>query len=526
MAKDTSVESRFMADDGARQGILEEKRQLAALTWAQYLPPKDYKADDSLPKPFTAKGRQLTIGLAGQIHSLIFQAGLPFFMRRASAAIRYLSEENVELIEAFEDRLAAEDLHLQSLLETAGQNDPNPIGFYQKMAEVTLCLCILGDAQLRLNDDYTITRFRLDNYVRCNDDSGRVRYVIVRECIDVATLSPDKFEASGLKAEILDQSCKDRERDLYTLCEYDHKTKKWKYTQEINQHVIHEETRSVPHIFGVSLNLATPENYGRGYADQIGPDLITVNGLRQAAVKYAAAASQILWVVGKGSQLRAEDLMKRSGTVVEGGHVAGGVVQDVAPLRFEKLADFKIVEEVMASVIQEINESALFGNVRESERTTAFEVDKVYLQRQEQAIGHYAAPIADSLQTQLLKALIDTATRNKHHVPAKLKDGRDGYDISILTGLRALQERAKASRLLTIAQVAQQLGPEAVQYLKADKLFEMIMRLQAIREPGMIRSDAEVQAIKTQSELATKAVDVAGNVAEAAGIAAVTPQQA
>ena len=77
------------------------------------------------------------------------------------------------------------------------------------------------------------------------------------------------------------------------------------------------------------------------------------------------------------------------------------------------------------------------------------------------------------------------------------------------------------SGLLTLADVAAKLGPEVTAKLDKGVLLDVIARYANIYEPGLIKSNEQMKkdqadAMKTAGmmEAQSKAIDVAGNVAE------------
>ena len=130
--------------------------------------------------------------------------------------------------------------------------------------------------------------------------------------------------------------------------------------------------------------------------------------------------------------------------------------------------------------------------------------------------GAYA-PIADNQQVPLIKRCMYQLSRDKL-IPAinpKL------VEIRALTGISAMGREVQARKLLDYTQVAAALGEEAIARVNKGVLMQVLARYRGINEPGLIRTDEEMNAIQqqqmamqAQAQAAEQAISTTGAVVE------------
>lgn len=503
----TLIESRFADCDGSRSALMDYKRLCAHLTLPRVLPHQEWtnKKDSDgqpLPSSFQARGRLGTIALCGQLLVELFPPGLAFWITKVKD--EYETSYTGESLDRANSILLNRDLAALCLLENAGHASAMPIGFRTSMRQGIESIAVLGSTLMRGNPDYTLTVFRLDNYVVQRDDACQPIFYITREMKDVAHLGDNKdqqaerFAASKLDPEILKKPAKDRQKPLYTQVEYQPFTKSWVMSQSVNGNVIHEYDREVCNHISVDINLSPGDNYGHGFAESWEPDLFTADRTRMRQLEWMAAASRIIPVIDRGSNIRPADLANTpNGFPIFGGNVQGGVVGDVGFVKVDKMQDFNVVQSIADAVHMDLDRSMLtgLGQVRQSERTTAFEVSEVTLREKEASMGSSFSDIADTKQPQLVNWLFDEARRNKD-IPSLPEDVAKKVDRVILTGSRAMAERAKAGKLAQIPALANQIGEAAVIKIKGDKIISDIVALQGVRPNDYLKTDQELEAEK------------------------------
>jgi hypothetical protein len=244
---------------------------------------------------------------------------------------------------------------------------------------------------------------------------------------------------------------------------------------------------------------------------------------------WAGIASKMVPVIDETSAVRPKDLDQPSGVPIRA-RVRAGVVDDVGFMTVGKLNDWRVVSETIARIEARVAKALLIGaeSVRPSERTTAFEVNATVVRALDGALGGLYTPIADLKQRPIIERAVWQAERDRLLKPLPRKH----YETQILTGATALSRGSKVQGLLSIVEVARNLGPEAVAKIDTRALVDVLARYQNIYEPAVIKSDEQLAREQREAEraqtraLATEqAISSAGAIAEQRAAQPLIPQQ-
>jgi len=158
------------------------------------------------------------------------------------------------------------------------------------------------------------------------------------------------------------------------------------------------------------------------------------------------------------------------------------------------------------------------GVAPQGDRVTATAWNQV-VQELEGALGGVYAPISEQMQLPLLRRVAFQAARDKivRALPEK------AVEIKTLTGLAALSRARRAQDLLTLSSAANNLGPEATAYLDKPTLMKVLARYSNVTEPGVVRSEQQVQEMnqkamqmQTAQYAAQRGTDALGKITEQA----------
>ena len=516
---ESTLASRFSTEHSNRESILTAARICAALTKPWVLPPQNQNPNEKLPENFQSEGSRGITNLEGKMLLALYPPGRPYFELALPENIRYAPEVSDEFKQDLEQQLFIRGLLLMSLLESANLKsggNARVMGFRTAQRAAISQILITGETLQQFTDDYRLKVFRRDRYVTKRDSCGDVLYHIIEEEVDVKSLTPDQFEKSKLDAAIKEKDVADRMQKIYTCPEWNPQTKKWVIRQEVNGHEIGKPSEEeITPFFSTPFELIPGEDYGRGFIEQNRGDLRSLNSCSEKLLEFAATASKHLWVKDYGSQVRDTDLAKSSGGVFRG-RVSGGVVQDLALLKADKLSDFRVVYDTAERLRKSLGAAMLIASevAPKGERVTAYAWSQV-VQELEGALGGVYAPISDQMQLPLLRRLNYQA--EKDLLTPKLNP--KAYQLRALTGLAALARASRGQDMLTFAQVAQSLGDQALAKLDVGVLMDNFARFQNLDEPGLVKTEKqrrEEQAAAEQAaarQLATaKAIDVAGTI--------------
>jgi len=205
---------------------------------------------------------------------------------------------------------------------------------------------------------------------------------------------------------------------------------------------------------------------------------------------FAGMASKFVPCIDYNSQVRASDLAKPSGEVIEA-RVVGGQIQDIGFLSVNKGADFQVVYQTAADKRRDLAVAMLMeaDAAPKGERVTAFQIQRIATEL-EGALGGVYAPIADAQQVPLVERLLYQMQRDAL-IPAL---PRNSMDIEAVTGIAALSREADKAKLLQLVATMSQFGPAMAQRIDLGVLFDTLLRQSGIFEPGLIKTQEQVAA--------------------------------
>jgi len=419
--------------------------------------------------------------------------------------------------QSLRDQLSMRELGLVAMLESSGLRNNHNVrqsAFRSQKRMALTQILITGETLEQLTDDWRMKVFARDQYVTRRTTSGDVVYHIIVESIDPLTLTEDQLSKSGLNvAELNTKRSFERMVDLYTLIEWNPVTKKWVICQEINGKEINQLDEEVSSYFCTPYSLSPKANYGRGFVERNRGDLSSYNELRERLLDFAVLGSKLLYVKDQSSNLTANDLNKRTGSLLVD-QVVNGQVTKIAMLQSNKLGDFKVVESVTESIRKELAKSMLIESevTPSGERVTAFQVNRV-VQELQGALGGVYAAIAESQQLPLTRRGVWLAERDG--IFAKLSP--KVYQTRAVTGIGALSRAAKSQDITAFVGGIAQLGPEAMRRIDLGVLIRTLARYGGINEPGLVKNEETIRKEMQEAmrqQMAAKAIDVGGNAIE------------
>lgn len=509
----------FERDHAQRSNWLDRARACASLTKPPILPPETFGDDDSVRQNYQSIGARIVSALAGKLVSTIFDGS--WLRYEVDASLRREMTES-EIMGA-EDRLYLREIMLRSSIESAspGHRRRGSAGFHAGKRTVMERLLACGDALEYMDDSFRIRSYRNDQYVQRRDSCGDPLYHAIKEHLDPLELSGGEIEMVGLDInDLKTQEPHERSEDLFTRVSWQPLTKRWLIEQEMGGVVFRESDESVNPFFSTAFDLICPEHYGRSFTEvQLLADLHSADKLTLRILQFAALACDHKLVIDKSSSLTQDDLAKEPGAVIEGGDVQGGVCQDVGRIQATSLPDFGIAKDVLATVTERLSSAGLLasGSVRDSERTTAYEVQNTTLRELQGALGGIYASIADEQQIPLAERAEHLLSRKKGW--PKLPEG---VRLINVTGIAALNREADAQRSLRMLEIIGQMDDETRAVFNKRVLAQILAHDSGLDRPDLVYSEEDLRqrleeqaARQAQLAAAGKAIDTAGNIVEA-----------
>lgn len=497
---DETIATRYNAMRGQCENIMQRVRECSALSIPNLVPPLEHQPDQKLPEPFNSIGAEAVGSLNGRVLSSVFPSQLQWFKLDMDAKLKMSDEVPGELKDAIAAQLFRQEVILQSVLESANifsSKHRYSRGFRTQMRAVIDQVLVTGDSLFMLTDDYRIVVYRRDQYVTKRDSCGDVLCHVIKESKYGLSLTDEQLAKAKLSRVVLEKEPYQRRMvDLYTLVEWEPSSEKWTWKQEVNNEIINTGEDKVGRYFSVPLDLAPGDDYGRGMIERYLGEVRTTNELEQRLLEFAGLASMGLVAKDYDSKTEDEDFQKEPGSTIRA-RVQGGEVQDAAIFKANNYADMKQVDALATRKEQRLARRFLMqsGSVRDSERTTAFEIARITIAELDSALGGLYAPLSDALQAPLLARLYAQAQRD-NLLPAMSQAQKSLVTVKFLTGAAALAAQAKAQRLVEFTQFVREITPDQQDRINEEVLFNALARYQGIDEPGLIRTDGELQKVR------------------------------
>ena len=370
-------------------------------------------------------------------------------------------------------------------------------------------LIVGGNALLFMGKD-GIKNYPLNRYVVNRDGNGNVLEIVTKELISRDVLGPEipKPQPNTGIDEVKGTHTDDVE--VYTCVKLENG--RWVWYQEVEDMIIPGSRSTAPKNASpwlvLTFNSVDGEQYGRGRVEEFLGDLKSLEGLSQALVEGAAAASKVIFLVSPSSTTKPATIAKAGN-----GAIVQGRAEDVQVVQVGKTADFSTAANMAQTIERRLLEAFLVMNVRNAERVTAEEVRLTQLELEQQLGGIFSLLTTSFLIPYLDRTLLVLQRTNE--LP---KLPKDIIRPQIVAGVNALGRGQDREALTMFMQtVAGTVGPEAL--MKFINPIEAIKRLAAaqgidvlnlVKTPDEIESDKE-QMIQEKTNMSL--VDQAGQFA-------------
>jgi len=371
-------------------------------------------------------------------------------------------------------------------------------------------LIVGGNALLFMGKD-GIKNYPLNRYVVNRDGNGNVLEIVTKELISRDVLGyeiPKKQPNTGIDESNTGTHTDDVE--VYTCVKLENG--RWVWYQEVEDMIIPGTRSTAPKNASpwlvLTFNSVDGEQYGRGRVEEFLGDLKSLEGLSQALVEGAAAASKVIFLVSPSSTTKPSVIAKAGN-----GAIVQGRAEDVQVVQVGKTADFSTAANMAQTIERRLLEAFLVMNVRNAERVTAEEVRLTQLELEQQLGGIFSLLTTSFLIPYLDRTLLVLQRTNE--LP---KLPKDIIRPQIVAGVNALGRGQDREALTMFMQtVAGTVGPEAL--MKFINPIEAIKRLAAaqgidvlnlVKTPEQLAEDKE-QMIQEKTNMSL--VDQAGQFA-------------
>ncbi len=345
-------------------------------------------------------------------------------------------------------------------------------------------LIFMGKAGLKL--------FPLNRFVLERDGNGNVIEIVTRERINKKLIEkylPPEEEMPLVNSDEPD----DKECDIYTHVKRENNRVVWH--QEVNGKELADSYSKAPvdatPWLPLRFNTVDGEAYGRGRVGQFIGDLKSLEALSQALVEGSAAAAKVVFVVSPSSTTKPQTL-----ATAGNGAIVQGRPDDIGVVQVGKTADFQTAYQLMATLEKRLNEAFLILSVRDSERTTAQEVQMTQLELEQQLGGLFGLLTVEFLVPYLNRKL--SVFQKTGEIP-RIPKGM--VKPIIVAGINALGRGQDVQALGQFLQtIAGTMGPEAIQqFINPDELIKRLAAAQGIDVLNLVKSVQEIQGEQQQA---------------------------
>ena len=507
--------SRYQALAADRQHFLDKGRDCAELTLPYLLVNDGHAIGTKLPVPWQSLGAKGVNVLASKLMLSLFPVNTSFFKLQINdAELAAIPEITPEIRSEVDLTLSKmERIIMQQIAETSDR-----IMLHAAMKHLIVTgnvLIFVGKKALKV--------YPIDRYVVNRDGDGNVIEIITKETIHRTLLPPEfqkpimgdskdinapgedgpKFGTTG--------ASKTEEAEIYTCVKL--QDGQWKWHQEVDDKILpgsqSSAPKNLPQWLALRWNVVDSEPYGRGRVEEFLGDLKSLEGLMQSMVEGSAASAKVVFTVSPSSTCKPQSLAR-----AQNGSIIVGRPDDVGVIQVGKTADFRTVMEMIQELTRRLSDAFLILNPRQSERTTATEIETVRQEINEQLAGIYG-----NLTTELLKPYLDkklSILQRMKSVPTLPKGLVSPIVVAGLNGIGRGQDKVALIEFLQTA--AQGLGPEALmQYISPEEFLKRLAAASGIDTLNLIKDAATMEQEANQmqqQQVQSSLINQAGQLAK------------
>jgi hypothetical protein len=480
------AQSRYEDLCSERAPYLEMARECTKLTLPHLLTDCGLSDGAPLPIPWQSIGAKGVNVLAAKLMLALFPINISFFKLQINdAEIAKFPEIDKEQRAAIDTSLAMmEKMVMQRVAETSDR-----VVLHSALKHLVATgnvLCFLGKK--------AIHTYPLDRYVARRDVDSNPIEVLTEELVHRSEL-PAEFQQAPMRANFISGENGDNELEfsneekvkLYTWARL--KDGAWIWHQEADGKVLPNSQGRAPKganpWLPLRFNVVDGEDYGRGRVEEFIGDLTSLEGLMKALVEGSAGAAKLVFLVSPSATLKPKTLATASN-----GAVLQGREGDVSTVQVGKTADFQTMLATINILTQRLSDAFLILQVRDSERTTAAEVQAVQQELNEQLGG-----IFGSLTTDLLIPYIHHKLYMLGKLPGIPKLPKELVFPSVVAGLNGIGRGQDRQALMEfIATLGQSLGPPAVaQFVNVTELVRRLAVSAGIDTLDLIKTEETIK---------------------------------
>ena len=488
----STAKERYDSLTSGRSQFLQEAEDASKLTLPYLIRGNEEYSGGmkQLPTPWQSVGAKGVVALASKLSLALLPPQSSFFKLQVDE-----SQLGMEFGPEIKSELDLSFAKIERTILDAIAASDDRVVVHQALQHLVVggnALIFMGKEGLKL--------FPLNRFVIERDGNGQVLEIVTKERISKKLLEDyvpkeDEKESSSISPneEGYDDLGKE-ECDVYTHVKRDNNRFVWH--QEVYGKVIPKSISKAPvdatPWLPLRFNTVDGEPYGRGRVGQFIGDLKSLEALSQALVEGSAAAAKVVFVVAPSSTTKPQTL-----ATAGNGAIVQGRPDDIGVVQVGKTADFQTAYQLMGQLEGRLNEAFLILSVRDSERTTAQEVQMTQMELEQQLGGLFGLLTVELLVPYLNRKL--TIFQKTGEIP-RIPKGM--VKPIIVAGINALGRGQDVQALGGFLQtIAQTMGPEAIQqYINPDEVIKRLAAAQGIDVLNLVKSVQDRQQEQQQAQ--------------------------
>jgi hypothetical protein len=383
-------------------------------------------------------------------------------------------------------------------------------------------LVVSGNALIFMSKE-GLKLYPLNRYVVDRDGNGNVLEIITKETVskklvknfypDYKQPEPNEVSAGGGLTDGYAGDVGDDECEVFTHVYREGNKVCWH--QEIDDKEIPgtsgKAQKDVNPWLVLRFNHVDGEAYGRGRVEEFLGDLKSLEALSQALVEGSAAAAKVVFTVSPSSTTK-PDTLARAGN----GAIIQGRPDDIGVVQVGKTADFRTAYDMAIGLEKRLADAFLVMQVRDSERTTAEEVQMTQKELERQLGGLFSLLTVEFLVPYLNRKL--SIAQKEGEIP-KLPKG-DIVKPTIVAGINAVGRGQDAESLAMFLQtIAQTMGPQAIgQYINSEEVVKRLAAAQGIDTLNLVKSMQEIQQEQQAAMQQQQQMEMTKQASQMAGV--------
>ena len=515
--KHRTASGEWQTLDMKRTTFIDRCIQYAGWTLPRLYPPRGFdQLTQEQGHEWQSVGAQAVNHVVNKLVLSLFAPSRPFMRLEASKAF---------LLQAAQQGLK-EEIIVEALTEgeRKATRELDKLGIRPDLYTSLQHLVALGNVCTYMpnkeKEDFQV--YGLDEYVVRRTQTGKIKTLIIRECLHFAELEPVVQKAARENGTYDDEDKVEHFRWIERQADGKYRMSQWIDNQQLPEEFSAFWPADKMPYHALTWNLNKKAHYGAGLVEDYSADFAALSALSQAQVEGAILASEFRWLVNPGGLTSPEDLANS-----KNGDALPGLKDDVNLVSNSKPGDLQVVKDVNADYVRRIGYGFLLNSAvtRDAERVTAEEIKTQALELETSFGGTYSR-LAGQYQRPLAHWLLKSA---------KIDIQGTQVEVTIITGLDALSRSGDLDNLRAalsdIAQI-QALAPQVLARLNLEAVLSAIFAGHNLSKGKFVKSEAEAAAEMQQEQAAQQQSQqnqaVQNGVAQAAGNAAVqaaVPQQ-